>query len=43
MYLKKILHQPNVVGSVLIALLISSGAVFAIGFDGFNVQIVASC
>lgn len=41
MYLKKFLHQPNVVGSVLIALLICSGAVFAIGFDGFNVQAVA--
>lgn len=38
MYVKKILHQPNVVGSVLMALLFGAGVVFAFGFDGFNVS-----
>ena len=38
MYLKKFLSQPNIVGSLLIALLFSAGVVFAFGFDGFNVQ-----
>ena len=38
MFLKKFLSQPNVVGSVLIALLICAGIVYAFGFNGFNVQ-----
>ena len=40
MYLKKFLNQPNVVGTLLIALLFGGGVVFAFGFDGFNVQSV---
>ena len=40
MYLKKILNQPNLVGSVMIALLFSAGLVYAFAFDGFNVETV---
>ena len=38
MFLKKFLNQPNVVGSVLIALMVCSGFVYAFAFDGFNVE-----
>ena len=38
MFVKKFLSQPNIVGSVLIALLICAGIVYAFGFNGFNVQ-----
>ena len=39
MYLKKVLAQPNVVGSMLIALMVCSGFVYAFAFDGFNIEI----
>ena len=38
MFLKKVLNQPNLVGTVMIALLIGSGFVYAFAFDGFNVE-----
>ena len=38
MYLKKVLNQPNLVGTMLIALMVCSGFVYAFAFDGFNVQ-----
>ena len=38
MYLKKFLAQPNIVGSVLIALLICGVFVYAFAFDGFNIE-----
>ncbi len=38
MYLKKVLNQPNLVGTVMIALLFGAGFVYAFAFDGFNVQ-----
>ncbi len=38
MYLKKVLNQPNVVGTVMIALLLGAGLVYAFAFDGFNVE-----
>ena len=38
MFLKKVLNQPNLVGTVMIALLIGSGFVYAVAFDGFNVE-----
>ena len=38
MFLKKFLNQPNLVGSMLIALMVCGGFVYAVGFDGFNVQ-----
>lgn len=41
MFLKKFLNQPNLIGTLFIALLIGSGVVFAFGFDGFNVQAIA--
>ncbi len=40
MYLKKVLNQPNLVGTVLIALMVCSGFVYAFAFDGFNVETV---
>ena len=40
MYLKKVLNQPNLVGTVMIVLLFSAGFVYAFAFDGFNVQTV---
>ena len=40
MYLKKVLNQPNLVGTVMIALLFGAGFVYAFAFDGFNVEIV---
>ena len=40
MYLKKVLNQPNLVGTVMIALLFSAGLVYAFAFDGFNVETV---
>ena len=38
MYLKKVLNQPNLVGTVMIALLFGAGLVYAFAFDGFNVE-----
>jgi hypothetical protein len=38
MYLKKVLNQPNLVGTVMIALMVCSGFVYAFAFDGFNVE-----
>ena len=38
MFLKKFLNQPNLVGSMLITLMVCGGFVYAVGFDGFNVQ-----
>ena len=38
MYLKKVLNQPNLVGTMLIALMVCGGFVYAFAFDGFNVQ-----
>ena len=40
MYLKKVLNQPTVVGTVMIALLFGAGFVYAFAFDGFNVETV---
>ena len=39
MYLKKVLSQPNLVGSVLIALMVCGGFVYTFVFDGFNIEI----
>ena len=36
MFLKKVLNQPNLVGSMLITLMVCGGFVYAVGFDGFN-------
>ena len=38
MFLKKVLNQPNLVGTVMIALLVCSGFVYAFAFDGFNIE-----
>ena len=38
MYLKKVLNQPNLVGTMLITLMVCSGFVYAFAFDGFNVE-----
>ncbi len=38
MFLKKVLNQPNLVGTILITLMVCGGFVYAVGFDGFNVQ-----
>ena len=38
MYLKKVLNQPNLVGTMMIALLFGAGFVYAFAFDGFNVE-----
>ncbi len=38
MFLKIVLNQPNLVGTVLIALMVFSGFVYAFAFDGFNVE-----
>ena len=38
MFLKKVLNQPNLVGSMLITLMVCGGFVYAVGFDGFNVE-----
>ncbi len=40
MYLKKVLNQPNLVGTVMIALLLGAGFVYAFAFDGFNMETV---
>ncbi len=40
MFLKKVLNQPNLVGSMLITLMICGGFVYTFAFDGFNVQTV---
>ena len=40
MFLKKVLNQPNIVGTVMIALLLGAGFVYAFAFDGFNVETV---
>ncbi len=40
MFFKKFLNQPNLVGTVLIALMVCSGFVYAFAFDGFNVETV---
>ncbi len=40
MFLKKVLNQPNVVGTVMIALLFGAGFVYAFAFDGFNIKTV---
>ncbi len=42
MYLKKVLNQPTVVGTVMITLLFGAGFVYAFAFDGFNVETVPS-
>ncbi len=38
MFLKKVLNQPQVVGTVMIALMVCAGFVYAFAFDGFNVE-----
>ena len=38
MFLNKVLNQPNLVGTMLIALMVCSGFVYAFAFDGFNVE-----
>ena len=38
MFLKKVLNQPNLVGTVMIVLMVCSGFVYAFAFDGFNVE-----
>ena len=38
MFLKKVLNQPNIVGTVMIALLLGAGFVYAFAFDGFNYE-----
>ena len=38
MFLKKVLNQPNLVGTMLIALMVCGGFVYTFAFDGFNVQ-----
>ena len=38
MFLKKVLNQPNLVGTVMIALMVCGGFVYAFAFDGFNVE-----
>ena len=38
MFLKKVLNQPNLVGTMLIALMVCGGFVYAFAFDGFNVE-----
>ena len=40
MFLKKVLNQPNLVGSILITLMVGIGFVYAFAFDGFNVETV---
>ena len=40
MFLKKVLNQPNLVGSMLIALMVCCGFVYTFAFDGFNVRTV---
>ena len=40
MFLKKVLNQPNVVGTVMIALLFCAGFVYAFTFNGFNVETI---
>ena len=40
MYFKKFLNQPNLVGTVMIALLIGSGFIYTFAFHGFNVETV---
>ena len=40
MYLKKVLNQPNLVGTMLIALMVCAGFVYAFAFDGFNIETV---
>ena len=40
MYLKKVLNQPNLVGTMMIALLFGAGLVYAFASDGFNVETV---
>ena len=36
--MKKVLNQPNLVGTMLIALMVCGGFVYAFAFDGFNVE-----
>ena len=38
MFLKKVLNQPNLVGTMLITLMVCAGFVYAFAFDGFNVE-----
>ena len=40
MYLKKVLNQPNLVGTVMITLLFGAGLVYTFAFNGFNMEIV---
>ena len=40
MYFKKVLNQPNLVGTMLIALMVCAGFVYAFAFDGFNIETV---
>ena len=40
MFLKKVLNQPNLVGTMLITLMVCAGFVYAFAFDGFNVEVV---
>ena len=35
---KKVLNQPNLVGTMLITLMVCAGFVYAFAFDGFNVE-----
>ncbi len=40
MFLQKVLNQPNLVGTVLIALMVCGGIVYTFASDGFNVKTV---
>lgn len=40
MFLKRVLNQPNLVGTVLIALMVCGGFVYTFAADGFNVETV---
>lgn len=41
MFMKKVLNQPNLVGTMMIALLLGAGFVYAFAFDGFNMETVS--
>ena len=38
MSLKKVLNQPNLVGTMLITLMVCGGFVYGVAFGGFNVE-----
>lgn len=40
MFLKKVLNQPNLVGTVMITLMVCTGFVYTFASDGFNVETI---